>query len=92
MVTNDGIELEAIRKFGTRSVLFSIVHDFYNFKLAIENADLVDYFICHTEVFSKALLSDPSPTAAVYNTCFTALKLSEEKTRVKRRSQPEIRQ
>ncbi|HWK05468.1 MAG TPA: glycosyltransferase family 4 protein [Puia sp.] len=57
IVTNDGIELEAIRKFGTGSVLFSIVHDFYNLKLAIENADLVDYFICHTEVFSKALLS-----------------------------------
>jgi len=37
IVTNDGIELEALRRFGTRSILFSIVHDFYNLKLAIEN-------------------------------------------------------
>jgi glycosyltransferase involved in cell wall biosynthesis len=57
IVTNDGIELEAIRKFGTGSALFSIVHDFYNLKLAIENLDLVDHFLCHTDVFSKALLS-----------------------------------
>ena len=60
VVTNDGLELEACRKFGTRSVLFSIVHDFYNLRLAIESQDLVDYFICHTEVFTRALLSSHS--------------------------------
>lgn len=60
IVTNDGMELEAIRKFGTASALFSIVHDFYNLKLAIESLDLVDHFLCHTEVFTKALLSSHS--------------------------------
>jgi glycosyltransferase involved in cell wall biosynthesis len=60
VVTNDGMELEAIRKFGTGSALFSIVHDFYNLKLAIESLDLVDHFLCHTEVFTKALLSSYS--------------------------------
>jgi glycosyltransferase involved in cell wall biosynthesis len=59
VVTNDGLELEAIRKFGTRSVIFSIIHDFYNLKLAIVNLDIIDYFICHTEVFTKTLLSNP---------------------------------
>jgi glycosyltransferase involved in cell wall biosynthesis len=58
VVTNDGLELESIRKFGTRSVIFSIVHDFYNLKLAIGNLDIIDYFICHTEVFTKTLLSN----------------------------------
>jgi glycosyltransferase involved in cell wall biosynthesis len=57
VVTNDGIELEAIRKFGARSALFGIVHDFYNLKLAIEYFDVVDYFLCHTDVFSRALRS-----------------------------------
>jgi glycosyltransferase involved in cell wall biosynthesis len=65
LVTNDGIELEAIRKFGTGSVVFSIVHDFYNLKLAIENLDLVDYFICHTGVFTKALMSCTSLSGRV---------------------------
>src|ERR1700761_4685878 len=60
VVTNDGIELEAIRKFGTTSTVFSIVHDFYNLKLAIESLDLADHFLCHTEVFTKALLSSHS--------------------------------
>jgi glycosyltransferase involved in cell wall biosynthesis len=60
VVTNDGIELEAIRKFGIGSALFSIVHDFYNLKLAIENLDVVDHFLCHTDVFTKALLSSHS--------------------------------
>jgi len=60
IVTNDGMELEAIRKFGSGSALFSIVHDFYNLKLAIESLDLVDHFLCHTEVFTKALLSSHS--------------------------------
>jgi glycosyltransferase involved in cell wall biosynthesis len=58
VVTNDGLELESIRMFGTRSVIFSIIHDFYNLKLAIENLDISDYFICHTEVFTKTLLSN----------------------------------
>jgi glycosyltransferase involved in cell wall biosynthesis len=57
VVTNDGMELESVRLFGTRSILLSIVHDFYNLKLAVENLDLVDYFLCHTEVFTKALQS-----------------------------------
>jgi glycosyltransferase involved in cell wall biosynthesis len=60
VVTNDGIELEAIKKFGTQSILYSIVHDFYNLRLAFDNLRLVDYFICHNEVFSKVLLSSPS--------------------------------
>jgi glycosyltransferase involved in cell wall biosynthesis len=59
VVTNDGLELESIRKFGTPSIVFSIVHDFYNLKLAIGNLDIIDYFICHTEVFTKALSSNP---------------------------------
>ena len=65
LVTNDGIELEAIRTFGTGSVLFSIVHDFYNLKLALDNLDLVDYFLCHTEVFTRALLSCASLSGRV---------------------------
>jgi glycosyltransferase involved in cell wall biosynthesis len=60
IVTNDGVELEAIKLFGTRSTLFSIVHDFYNLKLAVQSLKLVDYFICHTEVFAKTLLSSYS--------------------------------
>jgi glycosyltransferase involved in cell wall biosynthesis len=58
IVTNDGIELQALRRFGARSVLFSIVHDFYNLKLAVENLDLVDYFVCHTQTFAKSLQSN----------------------------------
>jgi glycosyltransferase involved in cell wall biosynthesis len=58
IVTNDGLELEALRQFGTQSVLFAIIHDFYNLKLAVENLDLVDYFICHTDTFSRALQSN----------------------------------
>lgn len=57
IVTNDGIELEALRFFGTSSVVFAIVHDFYNLKLAIQNTDEVDHFVCHTQVFTRALLS-----------------------------------
>jgi glycosyltransferase involved in cell wall biosynthesis len=57
VVTNDGMELESARLFGTRSILLSIVHDFYNLKLAVENLDLVDYFLCHTDVFTKTLQS-----------------------------------
>src|SRR5580700_4767119 len=30
IVTNDGIELHSIKLFGTRSKVYSIVHDFYN--------------------------------------------------------------
>src|SRR5580698_2093224 len=58
IVTNDGLELETIRRFGSSSVLVSIVHDYYNLKLAVENADIVDFFICHTDTFSRALSSN----------------------------------
>jgi glycosyltransferase involved in cell wall biosynthesis len=60
IVTNDGFELEALKECGSKSVLYSIIHDFYNFRLAIENLQLIDYFICHTDVYFKSLISDNS--------------------------------
>jgi glycosyltransferase involved in cell wall biosynthesis len=59
LVTNDGMELSAIARFGTRSVVFSIVHDFYNLKLAVESFSYVDYFLCHTETYARTLRSNP---------------------------------
>ncbi len=58
IVANDGFELEAISRFGTKSVVFSIIHDYYNLSLAIKNINLIDYFVCHTTIFSRALLSN----------------------------------
>ena len=57
LVTNDGIELEAVERFGTCSKVTAIVHDSYNLRLALNNLVLVDYFMCHTEVFFRALKS-----------------------------------
>lgn len=57
LVTNDGMELAAIKQMGTPSIVFSIVHDFYNLKLAVRSIELVDYFICHTETFTRTLQS-----------------------------------
>ncbi len=60
IVSNDGLELESFRKFGSKSAIFSIVHDFYNLRLVIGNLDLIDYFICHTETYAKTLQSNYS--------------------------------
>lgn len=59
LVTNDGIELESIKKYGSRRLVYHIVHDLYNFKLAINNSDIIDFFICHTSEFSRLLKSSP---------------------------------
>lgn len=66
IVTNDGFELQALKRFRTTSVIFSIVHDFYNLKLAVNSLDLVDYFLCHTETYTKTLLSCSSLTNRVF--------------------------
>lgn len=66
IITNDGFELQALERFGTSSVIFSIVHDFYNLKLAIISLDIVDYFLCHNETFTKALISSGSLNNRVY--------------------------
>jgi len=58
IVANDGFELEAISKFGTNSVVFSIIHDYYNLSLAIKNINLIDNFVCHTTIFARTLLSN----------------------------------
>lgn len=60
VVTNDGFELEAIKLFGTDSLIYSIVHDFYNLKLAVYNYSLTNVFMCHTETYTKALKSSGS--------------------------------
>jgi glycosyltransferase involved in cell wall biosynthesis len=58
IVVNDGMELEALKLFGSnRLTVYSIVHDFYNLKLAFEYYKQVDGFICHTEVYTRALRS-----------------------------------
>src|ERR1700749_4310014 len=53
IVTNDGIELQAIKLFGTRSVIYSLVHDFYNLKIAFAYYNLIDVFMCHTETYAN---------------------------------------
>lgn len=57
VVTNDGIELQAIELFGSASFVYAIIHDFYNLKLVIHEFELMDVLICHTEIFAKALQS-----------------------------------
>jgi glycosyltransferase involved in cell wall biosynthesis len=57
IVVNDGIELHAIKLFGTNSLVYSIVHDFYNLKLAFAYYNVVDVFICHTKTYWRALKS-----------------------------------
>src|SRR5262249_3991171 len=54
LVTNDGMELETVARFGTSSIISAIVHDFYNLRLAVDSFKMVDYFLCHTEVYSRA--------------------------------------
>jgi glycosyltransferase involved in cell wall biosynthesis len=57
IVTNDGIELQSIKLFGTKSSVYSIIHDFYNLRLAFAYYKLVDVFICHTETYARTLKS-----------------------------------
>lgn len=57
IVTNDGMELKTIELFGTKSAVYSIVHDFYNFKLAILNYHLTNVFLCHTLTYTNTLKS-----------------------------------
>jgi glycosyltransferase involved in cell wall biosynthesis len=57
IVTNDGIEMQSIKSFGTKSIVYAIVHDFYNLRLAFNYYTLVDVFVCHTEVYTRTLKS-----------------------------------
>jgi glycosyltransferase involved in cell wall biosynthesis len=66
VITNDGIELEAIKLFGTKQTIYHIVHDLYNLKLAVNSREIIDYFICHTAEMSQILSSDPNLRNAVF--------------------------
>ena len=57
IVTNDGMEITSIKLFGSDSFIYAIIHDFYNLKLVIQEYELMDVLICHTEIFAKALSS-----------------------------------
>jgi len=57
IVVNDGIELQAIQLFGTKSLVYSIVHDFYCLKFAFTYYTLIDVFICHTDIYTRTLKS-----------------------------------
>ncbi|HMG81450.1 MAG TPA: glycosyltransferase family 4 protein [Ferruginibacter sp.] len=85
LVTNDGIELQSIGLFGTRSLVYAIVHDFYNLKLAFGYYNLIDSFICHTEVYTKALKSSgenyPGVTYLPHGVKIGEAPLFEEKDR-----------
>jgi glycosyltransferase involved in cell wall biosynthesis len=66
LVTNDGLELDCIKYLGTDQVVLNIVHDLYNLKLALNYADVIDFFICHTVEISSLLRSDPNLKHHVY--------------------------
>lgn len=66
IITNDGIELLAIKLFGTNHNIFHIIHDLYNFQVALNNRDVIDYFICHTVDIEKLLLTDPNVKNRVF--------------------------
>ncbi len=57
IVTNDGIEVNSIKLFGSDSFIYAIIHDFYNLRLVIREFELMDVLICHTDIFAKALRS-----------------------------------
>lgn len=59
VVTNDGIELDCLKYLGNKQVVVNIVHDLYNLKLALNNTEVIDYFICHTFECSSLLKSNP---------------------------------
>lgn len=60
VITNDGVELQALRLLGTKNIVFHIVHDLYNFQLGLNNRDVIDYYICHTIEVYRLLLTDPN--------------------------------
>jgi glycosyltransferase involved in cell wall biosynthesis len=85
VITNDGLELEAISKFGTKQIIYHIVHDLYNLKLAINYRDIIDYFICHTIEMTKILGSDPNLRKSVFFLPF-GIEISENLPQIKPRN------
>lgn len=59
IVTNDGLELECIKMFGSTSLVYAIVHDFYNLRVALAYYNQLNVLLCHTESFARTLRSSP---------------------------------
>jgi glycosyltransferase involved in cell wall biosynthesis len=57
IVTNDGMEMQSIKLFGSSSLIYVIVHDFYNLKVVFACYELIDVLICHTETYARMLRS-----------------------------------
>ncbi len=87
IITNDGIELDCLKFKGNNQVIYHIVHDLYNFRLAVNNKNLIDYFICHTVETYKLLCSDPLLNSRVFYLPFGVdiplVNLFEKKKRLK---------
>ncbi len=60
IVCNDGLEMQAIYRYGTKKTVYQIIHDFYNLKLAVRLGAITDVYLAHTKLFRDVLLSaDP---------------------------------
>jgi glycosyltransferase involved in cell wall biosynthesis len=67
IICNDGLEMQAIYKYGTRKTVYQIIHDFYNLKLAVKLGAITDVFVAHTKLFRDVLLSaDPEKNDVFY--------------------------
>jgi len=67
IICNDGLEMEAIYKYGTAKTVYQIIHDFYNLKLAVKLGAITDVFVAHTKLFRDVLLSaDPENNDVFY--------------------------
>jgi glycosyltransferase involved in cell wall biosynthesis len=60
IITNDGLDVDSLRFIGNKNVVYHIVHDLYNFNIALRNRNVIDYFICHTAECFRLLSSDPN--------------------------------
>jgi len=57
LVCNDNLELEAESIYPTGKRIYSIIHDFYNLKLAIQHYNSIDVFIAHSKLFHQVMMS-----------------------------------
>ena len=57
LVSNSAIELQALSRFDSRKTIFQVVHDDFNFRLALKFEPIVDVFVAHSIHFYDKLVS-----------------------------------